>query len=106
MAVNAGLKNAKTLLLLKPFSVSRLPRPYHRKTTDKAVEEQRRTEETGSCWMPDPRTGIYFPRGQESVMDDIPSDAASFDCTFWLRSTDGVDHHKPDNHDFPSLTKF
>ncbi|KAL0454297.1 UNVERIFIED_CONTAM: hypothetical protein Slati_0768900 [Sesamum latifolium] len=76
---------------------------HHIKSSNKvaegpAEEEEWPREDTGSCWMPHPRTGIYFPKGQEWVMEDIPNDAASFDCTFWLRSIDGVDHDKPDPH--------
>ncbi|KAI3448160.1 hypothetical protein Pfo_004825 [Paulownia fortunei] len=100
-----GIKNSK-MLLMKPFSLqvlavgrcmSRLARPNH--CTNRSLEEpaadERRPEDTPSCWMPHPRTGIYFPKGQEWVMEDIPNDAASFDCNFWLRSIDGVDD-KPD----------
>lgn len=48
-----------------------------------------------SYWVPHPRTGIYFPKGHESVMDDVPEGAASFDQTYWLRNVDdGVE--KPD----------
>lgn len=75
--------------------MSSLARPCKEKTAEKQAEEGQRT----GWWMPDPRTGIYFPRGQERVMDGIPSGAASFDCTFWLRAIDGVDvdhHHKQD----------
>ncbi|KAJ0232152.1 hypothetical protein HA466_0292500 [Hirschfeldia incana] len=53
-------------------------------------------------WVPHPRTGIFFPPGQEeSVMDGVPDGAASFDMTFWLRNVDGVDKPDPDHH-FPS----
>ncbi|CAH2053296.1 unnamed protein product [Thlaspi arvense] len=52
-------------------------------------------------WVPHPRTGIFFPPGQESVMDGVPDGAASFDMTFWLRNVDGVDKPDPDLH-FPN----
>ncbi|CAK9181155.1 unnamed protein product [Ilex paraguariensis] len=45
-------------------------------------------------WVPHPRTGIYFPKGHEWVMEEVPNGAASFGQTYWLRNTDGVD--KPD----------
>ncbi|KAK4424247.1 hypothetical protein Salat_1618100 [Sesamum alatum] len=116
----AGIKNYTIALFFRgPFSVQGVGvgrcmsrtsvAQNHRiiKSSNKVVEgpaveeeevEERRREDTGSCWMPHPRTGIYFPKGQEWVMEDIPNDAASFDCTFWLRSIDGVDHEKPDPH--------
>ncbi|KAJ8533630.1 hypothetical protein K7X08_006954 [Anisodus acutangulus] len=50
------------------------------------------------CWIPDNRTGIYFPEGHERLIDDIPNGAASLTQTYWLRTEDGVD--KPDPH-FP-----
>ncbi|XVF86320.1 hypothetical protein PTKIN_Ptkin18bG0029900 [Pterospermum kingtungense] len=31
----------------------------------------------GSCfWVPHERTGIYYPKGQEKVMEDVPAVAA------------------------------
>ncbi|KAK6143603.1 hypothetical protein DH2020_023951 [Rehmannia glutinosa] len=95
------------MLLIKPFSeeglavgrrmMSRLARQndHHRENTTNKV-----LEDTQSYWMPHPRTGIYIPKGQDWVMDDVPNDAASFDRTFWLRGIDGVDHHKPDTDNF------
>ncbi|KAJ4717447.1 putative Late embryogenesis abundant protein Lea5 [Melia azedarach] len=46
-----------------------------------------------TCWVPHPRSGIYFPEGQERVMEDVPQGAASLGGrTFWLRNdNDGVD---------------
>ncbi|PIM99800.1 hypothetical protein CDL12_27695 [Handroanthus impetiginosus] len=99
--VRSGIKNAK-MWLMKPFStqglgvgrcMSKLATPSPRKDTKVPAEEERRQPE----WMPHPRTGIYFPAGtQEWVMEDVPRNAALLDCTFWLRSIDGVDDHKPD----------
>ncbi|ESQ47941.1 hypothetical protein EUTSA_v10021914mg [Eutrema salsugineum] len=62
---------------------------HHRVETNCGGEEE---------WVPHPRTGIFFPPGQESVMDGVPDGAASFDMTFWLRSVDGVDKPDPDHH--------
>ncbi|KAK7357618.1 hypothetical protein VNO80_16913 [Phaseolus coccineus] len=47
--------------------------------------------EDSSWWVPHPRTGIYFPKGHEWVMDDVPEDAARLNQTFWFRNVDGVD---------------
>ncbi|KAL3651729.1 hypothetical protein CASFOL_004731 [Castilleja foliolosa] len=100
-----GIKNA-TMLLIKPISVrgyaigrciSKLARKNnHHENTDKVLADERgqSPEDRRSSWIPDPRTGIYFPVGQEWVMDDVPNGAASFDCSFWLRSIDGVDDGK------------
>ncbi|CAF2153994.1 uncharacterized protein LOC103837139 [Brassica rapa] len=52
-------------------------------------------------WVPHPRTGIFFPPGQELVMDGVPEGAASFDMMFWLRNVDGVDKPDPGHH-FPN----
>ncbi|KAG8364213.1 hypothetical protein BUALT_Bualt19G0104900 [Buddleja alternifolia] len=108
-----AIKNTK-MLLRKPLismqgleigrCMSRFAKPNHHKNADNILEgpvadEQRQPEDPQSCWMPHPRTGIYFPKGQEWVMEDIPNDAASFDCTFWLRNIDGVDD-KPDPDNF------
>ncbi|XVF01364.1 hypothetical protein REPUB_Repub04eG0081700 [Reevesia pubescens] len=47
-----------------------------------------------SSWVPHPKSGIYFPKGHEWVMNDVPDGAASLDRTFWLRNVDDVE--KPD----------
>ncbi|XP_071901700.1 uncharacterized protein [Coffea arabica] len=33
----------------------------------------------GNWWVPDDRTGIFYPKGQEKVMEDVPSGAAAKD---------------------------
>ncbi|KAG4918870.1 hypothetical protein JHK85_057151 [Glycine max] len=48
--------------------------------------------EDSAFWIPHPRTGIYFPKGHEWVMDDVPEDAARLNQTYWFRNVDGVDH--------------
>ncbi|KAL8553413.1 hypothetical protein ACS0TY_001908 [Phlomoides rotata] len=98
------------MLLMKPFYVagvrcmSKLAKPNQIKATKKdlegpatAADKRQPPEKTTGFWVPHHRNGIYFPKGQEWVMEDIPNDAATFDCTFWLRSIDGVDDHKPYN---------
>ncbi|OMO63330.1 hypothetical protein COLO4_32545 [Corchorus olitorius] len=49
-----------------------------------------------SCWVPHPKSGIYFPKGHEWVMNDVPDGAASLGQTFWLRSVEGVEKPHPD----------
>ncbi|MFS7995774.1 putative Late embryogenesis abundant protein, LEA_3 subgroup [Helianthus anomalus] len=46
-------------------------------------------EHEESCWIPHPRTGIYYPKGHEWVMKDVPNGAAIFDYNYWLRNGDG-----------------
>uniref|UniRef100_A0A7N0T4Y2 Uncharacterized protein n=1 Tax=Kalanchoe fedtschenkoi TaxID=63787 RepID=A0A7N0T4Y2_KALFE len=52
----------------------------------------------GSSWVPHPRTGIYVPRGHESVMDGVPDDAAMFSGwqTCWFRHAEGADKAYPE----------
>ncbi|KAG8364212.1 hypothetical protein BUALT_Bualt19G0104800 [Buddleja alternifolia] len=111
--LRTGLIKKTKMLHLRPFfmrglvvgrCMSKLARSNNHKNINKVLEAPpaggRQLEDSSSCWIPHPRTGIYFPKGQERVMEDIPSDAASFDCTFWLRNTDGVDDKPdPDNSD-------
>ncbi|KAJ4716175.1 putative Late embryogenesis abundant protein Lea5 [Melia azedarach] len=61
-----------------------------------SLEEKNSKElQSLTCWIPHPRSGIYFPAGHEWVMEDVPKDAASFGGrTLWLRNDDGVE--KPD----------
>ncbi|KAJ3673937.1 hypothetical protein LUZ60_005929 [Juncus effusus] len=42
-------------------------------------------------WLPHPRTGIYYPRGYEWVMDDVPVGASSFSESYWYRNSEGVE---------------
>ncbi|PWA75624.1 late embryogenesis abundant protein, LEA5-type [Artemisia annua] len=46
-------------------------------------------EREESCWIPHPRTGIFYPKGQEGVMNEVPVGAASFaHGNYWLRDSD------------------
>nr|GME07628.1 uncharacterized protein LOC109161765 [Ipomoea batatas] len=66
------------------------------------VEVEKRGKNRG-CWVPDPRTGIYFPEGHERVLDDIPNAAATSTQTYWLRNVDddhGVDTSSPSPHPY------
>ncbi|XP_047172312.1 uncharacterized protein LOC124840313 [Vigna umbellata] len=55
------------------------------------VSKTGRRIEDSSWWVPHPRTGIYFPKGHEWVMEDVPEDAARLNQIFWFRNVDGVD---------------
>ncbi|KAL5707141.1 hypothetical protein ACHQM5_025228 [Ranunculus cassubicifolius] len=54
-------------------------------------ESKKNEREGGVGWIPHPRTGIYYPKGGEWVMDDVPNGAASFEQTYWIRGEEGVD---------------
>lgn len=67
------------------------------------TESSRDAKSRGNgCWIPHPRTGIYFPVGHEWVMEDVPDGAANFSQTCWFRNNavDAVDNPipKPDAH--------
>ncbi|KAL0926015.1 hypothetical protein M5K25_004396 [Dendrobium thyrsiflorum] len=60
------------------------------------LSEQNNTKGKGqraeeALWIPDPRTGIYYPEGNERVMEGIPQGAAAFGRPYWLRNSEGVD---------------
>ncbi|KAL2512095.1 hypothetical protein Adt_17695 [Abeliophyllum distichum] len=104
----AGIMKTKLLLLdrqveVKPVGrcISKLARSNYKRKTKGSVEggDMVQQEHNGPLgWLPHPRTGIYFPKGHESVMDDVPTDAACFDRTYWLRNIEGVDRPDlPDN---------
>ncbi|KAJ4716179.1 putative Late embryogenesis abundant protein Lea5 [Melia azedarach] len=70
-------------------------------SSTKSLQEQTINSKVDSltCWVPHPGTGIYFPVGQERVMEDVPKGAASLGGqTFWLRYDDGVDKPNPDDY--------
>ncbi|KAG6507689.1 uncharacterized protein LOC121983085 isoform X1 [Zingiber officinale] len=76
------------------------------------VKKQQRAaaaDEEG-CWVPHPRTGIYYPKGHDWVMEDVPEGASSFPRTYWLRRDSFEDVDKSDadvstrtNYDHPFL---
>ncbi|XP_057428370.1 uncharacterized protein LOC130721585 [Lotus japonicus] len=47
-----------------------------------------KTEDSSAIWVPHPRTGIYYPKGHECVMEDVPEGAARFTHTYWFRNVD------------------
>lgn len=60
---------------------------YHRKSSPpdsiremvkiEAEEVKSRSQGEASCsWVPHERTGIYYPKGQEKVIEDVPSGVA------------------------------
>ncbi|KAM7280544.1 hypothetical protein ACFE04_007678 [Oxalis oulophora] len=59
-------------------------------------EKNTNGEEVGwsCCWVPHPRSGIYSPKGQEWVLNDVPENAASFSHTYWIRNVDDTLDHK------------
>ncbi|GAB4838337.1 hypothetical protein Ancab_027867 [Ancistrocladus abbreviatus] len=76
-------------------------------TTEHAAEKlvQSRKDDPHSCkemkmesrdWIPHPRTGIYFPKGHDWVMEGVPDHAASPGKAYWLRSIDGLEKPDPD----------
>ncbi|GKC15908.1 hypothetical protein Tco_1012690 [Tanacetum coccineum] len=50
---------------------------------DKVYEER---EE--SCWILHLRTGIFYTKGHEGVMNEVPDGAAIFASSYWLRNND------------------
>ncbi|KAJ4716177.1 putative Late embryogenesis abundant protein Lea5 [Melia azedarach] len=88
--------------------VSRFARPVDDEAEAESLKGSLKEEKINSkvdsltCWVPHPRSGIYFPQGQEWVMEDVPKGAASLGGrTFWLRNDDGVDKLDPDDYELP-----
>ncbi|KAF8400325.1 hypothetical protein HHK36_013622 [Tetracentron sinense] len=75
---------------------------YHRKSTSSELmnvsvrwnsEERKERDIDGTCWIPHNRTGIYYPKGHETVMEDIPIGAAKIMEVHWFScSEDAIDH--------------
>lgn len=73
--------------------------PHEKKNlTGVALDGEKKSRLSTNNWVPHPRSGIYYPQGQEWVMDDVPKEAASFGKTYWLRTDDDGDigDEKPD----------
>ncbi|KAK9287484.1 hypothetical protein L1049_015905 [Liquidambar formosana] len=96
-----GLVKTKMLLLRETKRIerrmSKLASINHQQGKSKrSTDDDKRDQNQRPFWVPHPRTGIYFPKGHDWVMDDVPDGAASFDQTHWLRNVDGVDKPDPD----------
>ncbi|KAI3766129.1 hypothetical protein L2E82_16179 [Cichorium intybus] len=81
-SIGRGAQNMHTIYI-KPA----LRKAYHRKSgcadTIKPNHDEAKNKNlcSGSppdanIWVPDGRTGIYYPKGQEKVIEDVPSHAA------------------------------
>ncbi|KAJ4958425.1 hypothetical protein NE237_025536 [Protea cynaroides] len=46
-----------------------------------------------SLWVPHHRTGIYYPKGHEKLMEDVPMDAAKSKAVHSFSSYDDVPDH-------------
>ncbi|KAM7480242.1 hypothetical protein LguiA_028455 [Lonicera macranthoides] len=75
-----------------------LRKAYHRKNTSSSSDatkwngEELKKGSIGAqdavCWIRDERTGIYYPRGQEKVIEDVPRQAGKDFGVNWFSNTD------------------
>ncbi|KAL2554849.1 hypothetical protein Fot_08468 [Forsythia ovata] len=95
MAATATSRGAQTMnsMYFKPM----LRKAYHRKSSDivsdtiKLNRDEKKNKNMvagncdATCWIPDDRTGIYYPKGQEKIMEDVPRDAGrNFGAINWF----------------------
>ncbi|KAL0354935.1 UNVERIFIED_CONTAM: hypothetical protein Sradi_3940400 [Sesamum radiatum] len=98
MASAAAGRGAQTMnsMYFKPI----LRKAYHRKSgspdmvsdTMKLNGEEMKHKMTAATgngdatwWVPDDRTGIYYPKGQEKMMEDVPQGSGKgFDTINWF----------------------
>ncbi|GJW89158.1 hypothetical protein Tco_0164498 [Tanacetum coccineum] len=60
----------------------------HRSLFLEIVQDKVYEEREESCWISHLRTGIFYPKGHEGVMNEVPDGAASFASSYWLRNND------------------
>ncbi|KAI4295736.1 hypothetical protein L6164_035751 [Bauhinia variegata] len=93
--VRGGITKSKMILLRESMragsGLSKFSGNSEPATESFGVSKTSGKIEDPSCWVPHPRTGIYFPEGHDWVMDDVPEGAASFTQACWFRNVDGVD---------------
>ncbi|GAV71850.1 LEA_3 domain-containing protein [Cephalotus follicularis] len=92
----AAIVKTKILMLSSCRQVKKVDRCFHKPAGVRVCGKPRETvnqskTKDSTSWIPDPRTGIYFPKGHEWVLKDVPASAASFNETYWLRNVDGVE---------------
>ncbi|KAK9988568.1 hypothetical protein SO802_028807 [Lithocarpus litseifolius] len=91
---SGGMSKANILLLREAKGVgrhfSKLAGAHRSGKSRQAVSSGVKIDDS-SCWIPHPRTGIYFPQGHDWVMDDVREGAASFNQNYWMRDVDGVE---------------
>lgn len=73
-----------------------LRKPYHRKSSADTMRDTVKLEgeevkskshagsSDGGCWVPHERTGVYCPKGQEKVIDDVPLGAVKDVGINWI----------------------
>ncbi|KAA8542027.1 hypothetical protein F0562_023179 [Nyssa sinensis] len=97
MAAAVG-RGAQTMnsMGIKPM----LRKAYHRKSSSPDIgdtfklngEEVKNKGIAGdrdnSWWVPDDRTGIYYPKGQEKIMVDVPPGAGKDFGVNWFSNND------------------
>ncbi|KAJ7967548.1 putative Late embryogenesis abundant protein Lea5 [Quillaja saponaria] len=71
---------------LNKFPAEAQPKPVAAQDTSKLASNDGVKTEDSTFWIPDRRTGIYYPKGHEHVLDDVPAGGASFSETYWFRS--------------------
>ncbi|XP_020210464.1 uncharacterized protein LOC109795389 isoform X1 [Cajanus cajan] len=95
--VRGGITKANSLLLGSCRAAKRAKSGLSKFSGTAAAENSGgvksggKIEGSSDWWVPHPRTGIYFPKGHEWVMEDVPADAARLNQTYWFRNVDGVD---------------
>ncbi|WOG99328.1 hypothetical protein DCAR_0518676 [Daucus carota subsp. sativus] len=88
MATSAS-RGAQTMnsVYLKPM----LRKAYHRKSGEKVSDGLKKNEDRkmkdGNWWIRDDRTGIFYPKGQEKVMEDVPLHAGRDFGVNWLSNS-------------------
>ncbi|GLJ43727.1 hypothetical protein SUGI_0910460 [Cryptomeria japonica] len=69
---------------------------------EKGKEKGRGVEGGGggaSWWVPHPKTGIFYPKGQRKWIDDVEKDDSVQDVnTYWLRSYEAYVEKTPYDH--------
>ncbi|CAN0900954.1 hypothetical protein LINGRAHAP2_LOCUS21126 [Linum grandiflorum] len=104
MSSTAFSRGAQTMnVMFKPV----VRKGYHKKSSGdtlsgrekaakaESTEDARSRGGCSSCWVPHDKTGIYYPKGQEDVMEGIPVGAAKYaDEVHWYSDN----YHK--NHSF------
>ncbi|XP_030551303.1 uncharacterized protein LOC115755869 [Rhodamnia argentea] len=80
----AGTFSRRAQTMNSMFFKPLIRKAYHRKSSADTVRDAAKLEgeevkskghagsSDGGCWVPHERTGVYCPKGQEKVIEDIP----------------------------------
>ncbi|GJZ14170.1 hypothetical protein Tco_0549400 [Tanacetum coccineum] len=82
------LTKGLAILMLNGTSVMIMKMNYNHLGIRHDNKKRDTKEREECCWIPHLCTGIFYLKGHEGVMNEVPDGAAIFASSYWLRNSD------------------